>query len=331
MRKLTSLSLCSGSLGLDLGMESAGIKTVAYVDKERPCRETILRRYPTAKVFDDIFSDDLERFARTCRVDIVAGGPPCQPFSPAGKRRFWEDPRAQVIDRFIKIVGMARPEFFILENVDALASKKKGIMPKLVRKFAAFGYRVGWQIVNAQDFGVPQSRKRLVMFGRLSEGALPFLAPTCASPKTLGEAIMDIQNKPGPGKRLTPRLKALLPIMKKIPEGKNWKCLPPLEQKIAIGNANPASGGLTGYCRRLSYSAPSPTLTTSPVQNSTMMWHPTKNRPLSLLECKRIQGFPDEFFIGGSIDAQYRQVGNAVPVQLGAAIGRAIIAAKESV
>ena len=114
-----------------------------------------------------------------------------------------------------------------------------------------------------------------------------------------------------------------------VPEGGNWRDLPAELQPIAMGGAWESGGGKVGFYRRLSYSQPSPTVVTSPVQKATMMCHPTKDRPLSVLEYRRIQQFPEDWKIEGSVANQYKQVGNAVPVGLAKAVGAAIIATAE--
>ena len=111
-----------------------------------------------------------------------------------------------------------------------------------------------------------------------------------------------------------------------VPEGGNWKNLPKDLIPDAMGGAYLSGGGKVGFYRRLSYSQPAPTITTSPAQKATMLCHPTKDRPLSVKEYARIQQFPDEWIFVGSTAAKYKQIGNAVPVGLGKAIGLAIIA-----
>ena len=118
--------------------------------------------------------------------------------------------------------------------------------------------------------------------------------------------------------------------LKLVPEGGNWRDLPKEVVEAAMGGAYTSGGGKVGFYRRLSYSQPSPTLVTSPVQKATMMCHPTQNRPLSVREYARIQQFPDDWIFSGPLAAQYRQVGNAVPVGLATAIGNAIQATADN-
>ena len=118
--------------------------------------------------------------------------------------------------------------------------------------------------------------------------------------------------------------------LRQIPEGGNWKDLPEECVQAAMGGAYTAGGGKVGFYRRLTYKEPSPTIVTSPVQKATMMCHPTLDRPLSVKECARIQQFPDEWVFTGTTAAKYRQIGNAVPVGLREAIGKAIIATADN-
>lgn len=143
---------------------------------------------------------------------------------------------------------------------------------------------------------------------------------------TLGDAIRDLEATPGDCARFpASRLKYL----KMIPEGGNWRDLPASEVRAAMGGAYESGGGKVGFYRRLSYSQPSPTITTSPTQKATMMCHPTMDRPLSVAEYARIQQFPDDWIISGTTAARYRQIGNAVPVGLARAIGEAVVATAE--
>ena len=116
-----------------------------------------------------------------------------------------------------------------------------------------------------------------------------------------------------------------LKFLKMVPEGGNWRDLPEDIIPIAMGGAYKSGGGKVGFYRRLSYDQPSPTVVTSPVQKATMMCHPTQNRPLSVKEYARIQQFPDDWVFTGTTAAKYRQIGNAVPVGLAEAIGKAVI------
>lgn len=315
---MKSLSLFSGCLGLDLGLEQAGIHPIAYVENNATCQKSILANRPKALIFDDIFSDNLRGYALQHKPDVIVGGPPCQSFSTIGKRAFLNDPRGQCLLRFVQLVQSIRPSFFVMENVQGIVSPAcKDIICEVEDAFHRKGYRTVWGILNSADFGVPQKRLRFVMIGALNrtptlpEGGVSRII-------TLRDAIGDLEHNPGAYLSFSPALQKVMP---RIPEGGCWRSLPVRLRKKMMGNARLSSGGLTGYCRRLSYDKPSPTLLTSPVQRASILGHPTQNRPLSISEYRRIQCFPDDWKVEGSIQDQYRQLGNAVPVLLGKAIG----------
>jgi len=322
MAQLRSLSLFSGCQGLDLGMEKKGIKACAFVDSDSTCRETIRINCPRAIIFKDVFDSEVLNFARNTQIDVVVGGPPCQSFSTIGKRDFLHDPRGKALLGFIAVVKAACPEYFVLENVQGIISAEKGkIIRQLRSHFVRLGYNVSWSLLNASDFGVPQLRKRFVMLGcksRLLHMPIPKVKP-----KTLREAICDLEEHPG---SFSPFSDAMQEVMSHVPEGGCWRDLPTKMQDKSMGNANRKSGGLTAFYRRLAYNKPSPTLLTSPTQRATTLCHPKQTRPLSVLEYKRIQCFPDNWKLAGSTRSQYRQLGNAVPVLLGKAIGNMLIA-----
>jgi DNA (cytosine-5)-methyltransferase 1 len=319
---VTSLSLFSGCLGLDLGLEYAGIRTIAYVDKDPVCRQTIQLNRPDAVCFDDVFDPAVITYAQRRDVDIIVGGPPCQSFSTIGKRTFLKDDRGKAMLGFVRTIEQVRPKVFAMENVRGLMSAGN-IVAQLVQRFTAAGYAVAYKLVNAADYGVPQLRQRFIMMGALHTSAPTMPKDTVVTRhRLLQDVISDLEKDPGVGASFSPAMQA---VMARIPEGGNWRSLPSKLQNSAMGNANRDSGGLTSYYRRLSYTRPAPTLLTAPTQRATTLCHPRVTRPLSVAEYKRIQCFPDAWQLAGSITAQYRQLGNAVPVLLGRVIGAALL------
>ncbi len=323
---MKALSLFSGCLGFDFGMELADIETIAYVERDKHCQQTIQANRPSLPVFDDVFSPDLFRFVKKEKPELIFGGPPCQPFSTIGKRRFFEDERGCAMRGFFDIVKIGRPSYFILENVPGLVSAANGeVLAFIQNMFETYKYHTAWRIVNAVEVGSPQARKRFIMLGsRKKSKILPTvlsLLPSLPSPSTLREAIEDLENETGECLTFPPSIHR---VMQKIPEGGCWKSLSRSEQKKAMGKANLSSGGLTAFYRRLWYDKPSPTLTTSPTQRATTLCHPVQDRPLSVQEYKRIQGFPDEWRVEGPLREKYKQLGNAVPIPLAYALGKII-------
>jgi len=286
-------------------------------------------------------------------IELISGGPPCQSFSTAGKRQAMEDDRGKLIMDFLEYVRVLQPRFFVMENVRGLTSvsiknrpvneRGDGYPPLSVDEEpgsllnnhilpAMKPYQVMYGVLNALDYGSPQHRERLIFIGS-RDGELPevpikeFVTPTHSDPVTLGDSIGDIQEDPGEHLEYSPVRKA---VYENIPAGKNWRFVRDSDQfdkdevKRIMGGAYNSSGGRVGFWRRLSFDKWSPTLTTSPVQKATGLCHPVQTRPLSIKEYARIQGFPDSWKFEGSLNSRYRQIGNAVPIPLGKAIGTAI-------
>lgn len=321
-----SLSVFSGCLGLDLGLERAGIEAVAYVDFDKACQDTIRANCPGKKIFGNIFDNDVLLFAKNAAVDVIAGGPPCQSFSTIGRRCFLDDDRGKAMLAFVRLIEGVRPKYFVLENVRGIISAgvgDKSVVRQLEVRFQQAGYSTIWDMVDAADFGVPQHRKRFIMLGCL-KGEVSHLVGKIehiANPVTLRDVISDLENCPGECLEFSDKMRRIMDL---VPEGGCWKSLPARIQKKAMGNATLSSGGLTAFYRRLSYDKPSPTLLTTPTQRATTLCHPKRTRPLSVSEYKRLQCFSDSWEVCGSTGDKYRQLGNAVPVLLGMAIGKAI-------
>jgi len=216
---------------------------------------------------------------------------------------------------------------------------KLGIIPA----FEEIGYQIVWGVINALDYGAAQDRARLFIIGSvdnelpdLDAGLEGLVRPTHSrnglagmiKPKVLGQVIADLEDDPGPCMGYSPNRAK---VFQRIPEGKNWRYIrdsddfSQQELEDFMGGAYSSTGGRVGFWRRLSYDKWSPTLTTSPVQKATGLCHPRQTRPLSVKEYARIQGFPDEWEFSGPIANQYKQIGNAVPAELGHAVGTALI------
>ncbi len=341
-----SISLFSGAMGLDIGLEKAGIDFKLCQDFDASCFETMLINDKPAMAGDirEIESSTILKRAglKQGEVFLLCGGPPCQPFSTAGKRLGINDPRGSLFMDYVRMVDEIRPRFFVFENVKGLTSisvDKGGrpgeVLEIILSEFHRIGYKTVYGILDAVHYGVPQFRERLIILGSRDNEDIFLPKPThfqrhqlkSMQWKTLGEAIKDLENNPGP---CTSFSEERLRFLRMIPEGGNWRNLPLELQPEAMGGAWKSGGGKVGFYRRLSYSQPSPTVVTSPVQKATMMCHPTQDRPLSVKEYSRIQQFPDDWIIAGTISNQYKQIGNAVPVGLAEAVGNALIATANS-
>ena len=346
--EIVALSFFSGAMGLDIGMKIGGIPALLACEFNKYCRMTIAENEPDMALIGDInkyHPDDILRLANIPegrKVDVIFGGPPCQSFSTAGARRALADERGNVFLRYIEIVEKIHPTYVVIENVRGLLSApypykdieepiKGGALCVILDRLKEAGYTMSFELYNAANFGAPQIRERVVMIGKLGGPKVPYLSPTHDESirygllpwVTLREAVADIEDKPHhyvefPEKRLK--------YYRMLKEGQYWKDLPKEVQEEAMGATLKLGGGKTGFFRRVSFNRPSPTLVTDPTMPATDLCHPTENRPLSVEEYSRIQGFPDNWSICGPIKEQYKQIGNAVPIKLGEAIARTIIA-----
>lgn len=266
---------------------------------------------------------------------LVCGGPPCQPFSTAGKRRGIQDPRGSLFMDFVRMLDGIRPRFFIMENVKGLLSMD-GVIEIILGEFDRLGYHVIYSVLDAVNYGVPQFRERLIFVGSRDGEDIFMPVPTHFRKHqheenryvSLWNVIGDIQCNPGEYVKFSKERQV---ILKLVPEGGNWRDLPLDIQKRAMGGAFDSGGGKVGFYRRLNGLEPSPTLVTSPTQKATMMCHPKENRPLSIREYMRIQQFPDSWQLAGNLTSKYRQIGNAVPVGLAKAIGDMLVAVSSDV
>jgi DNA (cytosine-5)-methyltransferase 1 len=209
------------------------------------------------------------------------------------------------------------------------------VIRQIVADVHELGYTINFAVLDSADYGAAQHRLRLIMLGA-REGA----APDVPSPehgdtsqgrpplRTVRDAIYDLREQPGAHSHYTPEVAR---FFKLIPPGGNWRRLPPELQREALGHASfAAGGGKTGFFRRLAWDAPAPTITGRANRKGSAMCHPEFTRPLSVRECARLQGFPDDWKFHGSMSDQYMQVGNAVPLHLGTAVGREILARDRS-
>ena len=346
------ISFFSGAMGLDIGLEKAGLNVKIGQDFELACVETMKANG------HEVLGGDIRKIEPQQMLDLaglnvgepflVCGGPPCQPFSTAGKRLGINDPRGSLFMDYIRMIDYIKPRFFIMENVKGIMSSPLKHVPiaernaddpeqqlgtvldVILSEFNKLGYKTVYGVLDAVNYGVPQFRERFVLIGSRDHEDIFLPVPTHFQMhqeeeyrwKTVGEVISDIENEKGECATLSMERAHYLEM---VPEGGNWKDLPDDIKKIAMGGAYESGGGKVGFYRRLSYSQPAPTVVTSPVQKATMMCHPRMNRPLSVHEYARLQQFPEDWKFIGTTAAKYRQIGNAVPIGLAEAIGRAVI------
>lgn len=313
---LTTIDLFSGAGGMALGMEYAGFKHLLCVENNKDASNTLRLNLP----LDQIVSADIQYIDFTeykDQVDLVTGGPPCQSFSVAGKRRGTQDSRGELIFEFVRAVSEILPRAFLLENVKGLLTADKGeLFDILITELAALGYDVQWKVLNAWDYAVAQKRERLFVVG-VRSGVYEFPEPVLIHP-TLRQALRNV-----PISRGASYSAKEMRIFRHVPPGGNWKNLPKhlLEEYAPYAGK---SGGSTGIAKRLSWDEPCPTLLTSPKGKTTARCHPDHSRPLTIREYARIQTFPDAWLFSGSLTSAYRQIGNAVPVNLAFYIGSSL-------
>lgn len=352
MRTPIAVSVFSGAMGLDLGLEKAGFDIKFAADNMHAAVETARANRPELAVYEGdvakLSGAVISEMAGVVAgdIDLLAGGPPCQSFSTAGRRKSLDDAeKGPLVFEFVRLVDELQPNAFLMENVKGLLSAsvqwrqlpynnngKKidelhgSLFRALVSEFQRIGYSVGFREINSADYGVPQTRQRVFLVGYRDGRAVTFPQPTHAKEpglfaepwRTLGEAIAGVKDDSSHHAKFSPRK---LKYLSMIPEGGNWRNLPVHLQEESMGRAFHAKGGRSGYWRRLRRDAPSPTILTEPNNASTSLCHPTEDRPLSVRECARIQTFPDDWEFVGRGAEQYKLIGNAVPVELAAKLG----------
>lgn len=348
MRNRKAISFFSGAMGLDLGLIEAGIDIVIGQDLEPSCIQTMAANGHKS-IAGDIREITPEFMLKQAHMEVgepflVCGGPPCQPFSTAGKRLGINDPRGSLFREYVRMIDGIKPRFFVMENVKGLMSSplkdENGnptggkVLDVILSEFAALNYSTVYGVLDAVNYGVPQFRERFVLIGSRDNEEIFLPVPTHfhihQNPeyrwRTLGDTIKDLEDDSSECAEFGENR---LRFLRMVHEGENWKSLPKSVIEEAMGGAYKSGGGKVGFYRRLSYSQPSPTVVTSPIQKATMMCHPTKDRPLSVAEYARIQQFPDDWKFVGTTADKYKQIGNAVPVGLAKAIGQMLISVDE--
>lgn len=344
MRKPRVISLFTGAGGLDLGFEAAGFETAVALEIDARCVETLCANRSWPVINRDILTVPTAELLAVGKLkagaaDVLIGGPPCQPFSKSG---FWasgeakrlNDPRAGTLGAYMRVLGDARPHAFLLENVEGLGFRGKDeglklITSELERINAEHGtrYTTSIAVLNAADFGVPQLRRRLFVIGARDGTRFDFPSASHVDPvvaakadnrpryRTAWDALHDVIVDPA---TLQPKGKwaELLPS---IPEGENYLW------HTERGGGEPLFGWRRRYWSfllKLAKAQPAWTLQAQPGP-ATGPFHWTSRR-LSMREMARLQTFPDDFQVTGSVADAQRQLGNAVPSLLGEVLARAI-------
>lgn len=319
------IDLFAGGGGTALGFHNAGIPHIMLNEFDQNAVQTLQKNSDTHQLNWNIVDEDVHNldFSAYKDVSIIQAGFPCQAFSYAGKSRGFADTRGTLFFEFARAIKEIHPKIAIGENVRGLVKHDGGrTLQTMLNTLDELGYRVNYKILRAQYLDVPQKRERLILFAVRKDLDYPILFPKERDYFiSLRQALEGCPSSPG---QTYPQRKAQ--IMKMVPEGGNWRDLPSDVQKEYMKGSLYLSGGKTGIARRMSWDQPCLTLTCAPAQKQTERCHPTETRPLTVREYARIQTFPDDWEFAGSMSAQYKQIGNAVPVNLGYHVGRCVLA-----
>lgn len=326
---MKAIELFAGAGGLALGIEKAGFETIGLVEFDESASKTLKFNRPEWNVIHDDIANisklDLEDYFSINKgeLDLLSGGAPCQAFSYAGKRLGLEDTRGTLFYHYALFLEKLQPKMFLFENVKGLTSHDGGKTYKTILSvFESEGYTVQSKVLNAWDFGVAQKRERMIMVGIRNDliEKISFEYPQPHSYKpVLRDILLDCPQSQG--MQYSEHKRKLFEL---VPPGGYWRDIPEDIAKEYMKSTWNMGGGRTGILRRLSLDEPSLTILTSPTQKQTERCHPLEARPFTIRESARIQSFPDNWEFQGSIGNQYKQIGNAVPVNLAYEVGKKI-------
>ena len=319
---LKLVSLFSGAGGLDLGFHQAGFSTIWANEYDKTIWDTFRHNFPDTYLETRSITEVSVDEVPSC--DGIIGGPPCQSWSEAGAGRGIDDARGQLFNDYIRILEAKRPKFFLVENVSGiLAPKHSESFQGFLNDFEAAGYSVSWELVNANDYGVPEDRLRVIIIGFRNDLKRTFVFPEKHEIKpVLRDAISDLPE-----------------AMPAVDKNK-------AHSELAVPNHEYMTGGFSPIFmsrnRVRAWDEPSFTIQAGGRQaplhpKAPKMLKVEKNkqvfvesqehlyRRLSVRECARIQTFPDEFlFVYRDVGVGYKMIGNAVPVRLAEELAKAI-------
>jgi DNA (cytosine-5)-methyltransferase 1 len=357
-----AVDLFSGAGGLTEGLKNAGFLVVSAVEKDLSAAETYSTNHPEVNLIKkDIKELDTASILRGTgvtrrKVDLLAGGPPCQGFSVSNmKTRNMRNPNNQLIYEFLRIAKEMNPKWVLLENVAGLRLfKERMVVDELIGSFNALGYKMGSVVLNAANFGVPQNRERIFFIGTRTKSKIDLVEKlgklTMGNPLTVEEAISDlpelengnstceIQYAKSPQNEYQRKMREKVNMMVKnnlvsknstlvlerylyINQGENWQAILTKRPDLMANYKDP-SRCHSGIYRRLLQDKPSIVISN---YRKNMLIHPIQNRGLSVREAARLQSFPDHFVFKGTLIHQQQQVANAVPPLLGEGVAREII------
>ena len=325
----TSIELFAGAGGLALGVEKAGFNTLGLIEFDKDAADTLKKNRPNWNVINDDIANisclDLENYfsIKKGELDLLSGGAPCQAFSYAGKRLGLEDARGTLFYHYALFLEKLQPKMFLFENVRGLLTHDHGkTYSTMLDIFTKAGYTIDKQVLNAWNYDVPQKRERLITIGIRNDlvEKTEYRFPKAHSYKpVLRDVLLDCPDGPG-----VPYGEKKRKIFELVPAGGYWRDIDPAIAKEYMKSCWDMEGGRTGILRRMSLDEPSLTVLTSPSQKQTERCHPLEARPFTVRENARCQTFPDDWEFCGNVSAQYKQVGNAVPVNLAYDIAKEI-------
>ena len=331
-RPFRSIELFAGAGGLALGLENAGFEVALLNEIDKHAGATLQRNRPHWNItVGDVAGLDFTHFHK--KIDFLSGGFPCQAFSYAGNKRGFGDTRGTLFFEFARAVEEIQPRVFLAENVRGLLNHDHGRTIETIKhKIKEIGYSlVDPRVLKAIYYKVPQKRERLFLVA-IRNDLVKHATYHWPSPYkrvvTLKDALQagELFDRDVPHSEGQTYPKQKKEILKLIPPGGYWRDLPDHLQRQYMKKSYFLGGGKTGMARRLAWDEPSLTLTCAPAQKQTERCHPVETRPLTVREYARIQTFPDDWVFTGSTSNQYKQIGNAVPVNLATSIGRSLIA-----
>lgn len=330
-RDFTLIELFAGAGGFALGLERCGFKSLLLNEIDKHACATLRKNRPSWNVVQGTVSDVCFKEYKG-KVDLLTGGFPCQAFSYAGRRLGFEDTRGTMFFEYARCIKETEPKVFMAENVRGLLSHDGG---KTLETMLAILDELGYEmepprVVKAIHHRVPQKRERLILVGVRKDlkggGRFDWPRPS-GEINTVRDALeagplFDTSVPASPGETYSPQKRAVMDL---VPPGGYWRDLPQDVQIAYMMKSYYLTGGKTGMARRMSWDEPCLTLTTSPAQKQTERCHPQETRPFTTREYARIQTFPDDWQFAGKTGSIYKQIGNAVPVNMAEALGWSLV------
>lgn len=333
-----SIELFAGAGGLALGLEQAGFEHIGLVEFDKEAAGTLKVNRPNWNVLCEDIRETCERDLekefniKKGELDLLSGGAPCQSFSYAGKRLGLNDVRGTMFYYYATFLKKLQPKMFLFENVRGLLTHDGGKTYRTILDiFEEQGYVTVHEVLNSWDYGVPQKRERLITIGIRKDLYFDecYKYPIKHDYKpVIGDIKLDVNPPKSECQRYSEYKEKIFAL---VPPGGYWRDIDPEIAKEYMKSCWYMGGGRTGILRRLSLKEPSLTVLTSPFMKQTDRCHPIEIRPFSYRENARLQTFPDEWVFIGKLSSKYKQVGNAVPVNLAKEIGNEIMNTLEAI